>query len=426
VAIIAGPDQQTENLTFRWYPPAAISGSIRDSNGETVERALVQLIRARVVAGRRILGTWGWQWTNDLGQYRFAPLPAGTYFLCVTGEPWYSARARPLTPTEKSLAYIPMYYTNSADAAHANPIELQTGDQSQADFVLNTAPGSAVVVKYDAKPGLKGMVSLITDGLGGTQSFQRQEPIRGGMQRIEGVPPGRYLLRVAGTVGTTDLSARQIVEVNGSDIEAELTLRPAPTVSGTVRLKNPSAKPRGSILVSLVNDTTGPSQSTAVQPEGSFSFPSVVVGSYRVAIRGTDGYFAFEIRPTSKTEMRDGVIDLMDGDSVTMIITASDEVGRIKGFAISGEQQVAGSIVILAPVGSTDKFLHRGFLTDSDGSFDLEHVPAGKYLLFATSDTGLEYTNPNALKPYLLEARLITVESHGVSVERVPIVTRKK
>ena len=75
VSVFVGPDQHTENLLFRWFPSAAISGKVIDSSGEPIEGALVQLLSSRIIGGRRSITTRGWQRSNDQGEYRFGPFP---------------------------------------------------------------------------------------------------------------------------------------------------------------------------------------------------------------------------------------------------------------------------------------------------------------------------------------------------------------
>src|SRR5205807_639166 len=94
VAIITGPDQDTSHFIFRWFAPGAISGKVIDDHGETVESALVQLVRVSIVTGRKRRTTIAWARTNDLGEYRFGQLAGGVYYLAATGEPWFAERSR--------------------------------------------------------------------------------------------------------------------------------------------------------------------------------------------------------------------------------------------------------------------------------------------------------------------------------------------
>ena len=74
-------------------------------------------------------------------------------------------------------------------------------------------------------------------------------------------------------------------------------------------------------------------------------------------------------------EFHAGVVDLVESESVTIRIVASDEIGRLMG----------------------------------------------DYLLFAVEDTGLEYANPTAMRPYLSKAKPVHIEAHSVYSERIPL-----
>lgn len=134
-SIVTGPDHDTSNLTFRWFPPGGISGKVMDEAGEPVESALVQLLHSTVVAGRRVVATMGWVRTDDRGEFRFGPLRGSSYLLAVTGTPWYSRRrVFPPTPSDSapSLAYAPVYYPSTSDISRARPIVLRPGQEVRA------------------------------------------------------------------------------------------------------------------------------------------------------------------------------------------------------------------------------------------------------------------------------------------------------
>lgn len=103
---------------------------------------------------------------------------------------------------------------------------------------------------------------------------------------FDAIPPGRYLVRITGSKGASDFSGRQIIDVNGLNLDVDIQVRPLPTVSGTVQLKNPNAHPKGTLLAGLIREDTGSVISTVVRPDGSFVFPSVAVAKWRPAIRG--------------------------------------------------------------------------------------------------------------------------------------------
>jgi hypothetical protein len=425
-SVVTGPDQNTGNIVFRWFPRAAISGEILDESGEPVESALVQLLRSTVAAGRRVVSNAGWTRTDDQGEYRFGLVSGGSYYLAVTAEPWYAKANMAGKPdTAPSVAYAAVYYPGTPDISRAAALVLTPGNDARADFTLSPVTGATVTVKHDVKPGMTGTLSLLTEGIGGSEAFQRQENFYGsmGQQNVSGVPPGHYVVRIAGASANVDYSARQPLDVNGSNVSVELSLRPSPTVTGTIQLKNPSSK-RGSLFARLIRNDNNSVLATAVHADGSFTFPSVAAQKYRFALGNTDGLFASEVR-VEGADFRDGVMDLVEGQPVTLRIVASDETGRVKGFAKQGDKPAEGVMVVFAlatePAGRP---MNRGFLTDTDGSFDLEALRSGDYLAFATEDAEIEYQNPAAIRPYLANAKRIHVEPHGTYSQDLPVTAR--
>jgi hypothetical protein len=415
--VITGPGQNTANLLFRWYPPAAISGKIVDQYGDPVQSALVQLVRSSVVAGRRRVVTAAWDRTNDLGEYRFGPIHGGSFYLAVTGQPWYSGTG---SDGREKVAYIPVYYPNAADPAQAALLAVPPGEEARADFSLATTPGATLTIKSDVQPAQQCTMALATEGVGGAQGDQ-QTLYASALTVVRALPPGAYTVHLHCSGAGSDLRATRSIQVNGADVTVELALLPDPTVSGTVQLKNPAARPRGSILAALVREDNGRAIATAIGPNGAFRFPAVAPGRYLPQIHGTDGYFASEIH-VEGTDFRDGVVELEEGQSVTLRMVASDEIGRVKGFAVRGDQPTEGVFVILAPTAdSAIPLPAHAFQTESDGSFDWPHIPAGDYKLFAVEDVGIEYANPATIKPYLGGGKAIRVEAHGAYSERIPL-----
>ena len=416
-AVITGPGHDTSDLVLHWFPPAAISGKVVDENGDPVENALVQLVRAGVAAGRRTTTTVGWTRTDDRGEYRSGRISGGTYYLAVTATPWYAERALfGSKDANASAAYAPVYYPNVTEGSRAQPLHLAPGEEAHADFILHTAAGASITVTYDGQPPLSGLLSLIQEGIAGTDGFQRQDRIAA-RQVLRGVPPGRYLLRANSTRGTAILSAQQWVEVNGVDQDVKLTMHHAPTVSGTVRWTNPAGKPPGATLIMLIPEkqsTIGVTVSVAA--DGSFTFPSILAGSYRPAVRV--GIYSFDAEVQAEgAAFRSGVLELAEDETATLRISANGNVGTVKGVVARGGKAVEGVMVVLAPVRDTANWAaYRGFQTDSDGSYNFEDVNAGEYYLFAMDDPEVEYTNPEIARTYYPNARRVRAEA-GKEIE---------
>ena len=428
VAIFTGPDQDTSNLTFRWFAPGAISGKVIDDHGEPVEDALIQLIRVSVVAGRKTRATVAWARTNDLGGYRFGQRAGGTYYVAVTGEPWYTARSQVFrlpgqpdddTAREPARSYAPVYYPNANDPNSAQPLELAAGAEVIADFRLATVIGVNLHVHCPHPSGKSLLVNLLSDGAAGVDASQRQVWLFGDDQTIAGVLPGHYTLSVDGKNGY-EASARKAIDVGQSDVSAELSMSPPSSISGKVVFKDPNHKPRRATYVRLVTES-GTAIARLLDSSETFSFENVAPGRRRVQMSGADGFFAAQI--TAEGSTIDGpVIDVTPGATIQLNIVASDEIGNLKGFVMDGDKPAAGVLAVLAPkVDSKDPGDYHGFQTDSDGSFDYQNVRAGEYILFAVERVDLEYANPAAVRPYLSSGKPVQISAHATIAENAAL-----
>jgi hypothetical protein len=428
-AVIAGPGQDTGHLIFRWYAPGAIVGTVTDDQGEPVERAMVQLIRSAVVNGRKRISTTSWLSTDDQGNYRFAPISAGNYYLAVTGAPWYSAALvlpfdSPSRPSSvPTPAFAPIYYPNALDPAGAAPLEVRSGEEARADFRLAVVRGITIQVNCPAAQGRSATLSLLSESAAGVQGFQRQLAFGGPSQVVAGVPPGRYTVRLAAG-GDKPFSVRKDIEVSASDLVVDLTAQPLPSVTGQLAFKNPQVKPQGTAYIGLAAEPTGSTLLGIVRPDGTFTFPSVSIGAYRPQLLGSPGFSVSEVSAKGAA-LTDGVIEVVDGASVHLEIVGSDEVGRVKGFAIAEEKPLPGALVALVPrQRSSNRFLYQGFQTEKDGSFDFQNVPIGDYVLFSVTDVDFEYANPEILPPLLASGIPVHVDARGIYDERVQVTGR--
>jgi hypothetical protein len=417
-AVIVGPDQDTAHLTLRWYPPGAVFGKVVDDQGEPIRDATVQLVLDSVVIGKRRSAWAKSATTDDRGEYRVGLLAPGTYYLVATGQPWYAARiALGLRGADDqphlATAYQPAYHRGTAET----PIVLQSGAEVQADLTLKATAGGKVRVhcpgagKEDSA-ACGHFTSLYLD-VGGVEIRQPAffDPVNGA---LSGVPPGRYALRTQ--IG--GMSAHQIIDVTAGDLDVNLAMQPSARIVGKVAFKNPVAVPRSGVYVKIVNEATGHSFGEPIAPDGSFSFNYLGASRFRPVLYGEGGFFISELTADG-VPLRKGVVDLAGNPVVHLNILASNETGRVKGFAMNGGGPAPAVLVVLAPRAPSDNpYDYLGYQTESDGSFDYEHVPPGDYLLFAVDRLDLEYANPGALRPYLDSATALRVEPHKVYDEQ--------
>jgi hypothetical protein len=423
-AIITGPGQDTAHLSLQWYAPAAISGAVTDEQGEPVRDATVQLMCDSAEGGWKRVVQAGTAATDDRGEYRFAPLAAGKYYIVVTGQPWYATRA-PRAPSDLSVGYPPTYFPGTTDARTAVPITLKAGTEAHADVAIRATAGVSLRIRC---PGIgaqddicQGITSLYLPGIGGQEVIQPTGN-NWATHSLSGVLPGRYTVRFAGQ----ELSASRVIDVGSDDLTIDLTMQQPTLITGTVTFKNGLPKRGSTLNIGMMDPTTGDAVGFPVEPDGTFRIANANAAPFRPFLYGSAAQFIAQMS-VEGAPFKDGVVDLTENTAVNLKIVASDETGRVKGFAMNGDTPAPAVMVVLAPrTESHDPTNYRGFQTESDGSFDYVNIPAGDYLLFAVDRLDLEYTNPDVVRPYLSSAMAVHLPAHGVVEQRVPLSATPK
>lgn len=124
--------------------------------------------------------------------------------------------------------------------------------------------------------------------------------------------------------------------------------------------------------------------------------------------------------------MRDGRIQIAEGDSAKLALFLSNQTGRLNGFVVDGDKPLSAVLAVLVPKVETNSSPHYGYQTESDGSFDFTGVPAGDYYFFAVEETEFEYANPAVFSEYFPVAKQIRIEAGKTLTEKIPIVTLPK
>ena len=163
-AIVTGEGLNSTDLKFMLEPQSAIYGTISEDSGDPVSRARISLYRVDPASstGRMVRASSA---TSDgTGFYELPRLAPGTYYLAVSGTPWYATRSR-MRDSQGNLidkpgrspldvAYAVTYYPDSVDAGSASPITIAAGDRVQVSFTLHPVPAVHIRVAMEAlNPG---------------------------------------------------------------------------------------------------------------------------------------------------------------------------------------------------------------------------------------------------------------------------------
>ncbi len=422
-AIVTGPGQDTEGLVLRLSPPGIVSGKVVDDAGEPAQ-ALVELLSSAVVNGRRRLMKSSFKRTDDSGEYRFS-VPAGAYYLVVSGYPWYTkfdqmmGDAAPRSMTH--AGYGIKYYPDVSDHAAAEPLVLKAGQEATVNFALLPVPAATVHVHVEEDEDLTKRFTLMTGGLSGNPVIVRQGSGSGDSYNFAGIPPGHYTLRVqAGDAGRT-LYGRAAVDVGATDPDVRVNLQEAPSLNGTVVLEGGGSLPE-SLAVVLHDEEDGHSERLPLNADGKLSIPVLAPERYRLSLEGADEYYLQSWTPEGAR--RDGdTLEIAEGSAVRLKLVAARGTGRLVGTVARDGRPFSGALVVLVlATGAVRPEDYRALRTDSDGSYEFRGVPPGEYTLFAVADgADLEYANPAAIRPYLASAHKIRLSPDRSHTERLEL-----
>ncbi len=431
-AVVVGPKLDAEHIVFRLQPAGMISGNVADEDNEPVTGAQVWLFIRGVsmgVTGSHFINS---AQTNDKGRYHFSSLGPGTYFLAVTGQPWYAQGQQrrilrvpqPGQPeaepeTERSpfdVAYPLTYYDGASDFATATPVTLTAGTSVTANVTLRPVP--AVHLRVQQPPdeaGRQRSIQLFHEGPGGMRMYVNTMQYGDGTGLfIGGFAPGHYeveLHHFDPKDGKQLDAGMQTIDVTGDG-----TFEPHPAAIGSISAKIVTDRPLPEGQLLFVQLRAGPNLvlgSAPVATDGTVAFPGVVArpGKYEVLIAGQPDMSVQSVSATG-AKVSGRMVELTGSGAVELtIVLGSGRQAEVTGVALEDDKPVAGAMVLLLPEDSRSAgaFTPRD-QSDTDGSFELKQVPPGKYRAIAIDDgTDLEYTNAEVMRPYLAAAQSVSI-----------------
>lgn len=313
----------------------------------------------------------------------------------------------PETPRRPTYGYAPLFYPGTVSALDAVTIPLAAGEERGGiDFRMQVVPQSRVsgsVIGLDGRPATAAFVQLMENSsLSGQFQFSQgySNLDAQGQFIIRGVPPGTYTLEVRpivgrpGTTGAPNAWGRTTIAVSpGDDARVTLTLQPALTVSGQLKLDSVPAAPvdftRARVsLFGRANGMTAPS----VSADGRFTISGLVPGEYRweISLGAGPVYWFPKAGPIG------------DRDAVETWAPLTSDVKDASVILTTQVSEITGVIQDAAGLPATEYFLvifpaNRALWTwqsrrvaqarpASDGGFAFRNLPAGDYLLAAVTD----------------------------------------
>ncbi len=415
-AIVTGEGQPTENLVFRIIPSGVITGTVTDARGDPVPGMTVAALQ---VSGfgvrRRIVRTIGSS-TDDRGYYRIPSLPAGTYGVVVSGQPF---KGLAIASVEE-VAYPRTFYPGTTDPEQAQLMQVKAGQEVRGDLTLRAVPSGKIVGTTPNVPKDKRVYAFLEAAtlLHGEIQVAPSVWVTGGRFQFENIPAGKYSVYLMDDA--YHISGAADVVVNGAG-ETSVTTSDAlfPQVSMHVSVTGESKYPNVTRIAALVPMESAQSPVAPVGADGSAVIPQVRPGKYEVTI--TQGPpLAITSMHVRGAAVAGQMVDIPETGPVEIEIAVDAAAEDLEGRVTAEGNPQPGVIVMLVQRdGWQYTASYRFDQTDSDGTFLWRNVPKGEYLMFAF-DRGLfdDYDDPDTIRKLLPIAQPVTVTGEaGQSVE---------
>jgi hypothetical protein len=424
-AIVVGPGLDTERIVFRLARQALIYGTVTDDRGDAVRGAQVTLIEEDRDGGTQQASQRAWGQTNDLGQYRFAHLLPGKYYVVVAARPWYSETGfqypaeirqpgfgsfgpgisdRSVDPL-RDVVYPITFYPNVTDAAAASELSLTAGAEDEADIQLTAVPAVHVLFTGLPEEVSNSRASYLnitaSQSVFGTvvrlPSDPQDREVSPGEWEVAGLPPGPVTLTFGGYRLRWSHRTITVKLSEGETIDASSALAPI-LVSGVVIQAAGLTAPKNTQVT--FNDQQGQLFSVPVQENGTFSL-MLDPGRYDVHVSaGGLGYL--RDLSASGARVKGHMVTIPASGDVNLTLTTGRGVGVVKGIAKLAGSPDPGVLVLLVPVSGQDVSEDsRRDQSNSDGSFTLSNIIPGRYTLVAIANGWkIDWTDPAILRPY--------------------------
>jgi protocatechuate 3,4-dioxygenase beta subunit len=438
------------SVTLRMWRGAVITGVVTDSRGRPLPTTVVAARRFQFVNGIRTLATAtaGSTTTDDRGIYRIFGLPPGEYAVLTPtvgfgrgaaptaarqttnadieralrgargGNPTGGAPAPASSPS--ALAYAPVYFPGTPVALQATPVRVETGEErSGVDFSVPLVPiatvAGSIALPNGVAPGtLQFTVSLTARSAPGDLVLWRPTTTDAkGTFTIGSVTPGEYILSARATQKVVDPNftgtslgwwASSPIFVNGADIAGvTLALESGITISGRVVFDGVQTPSADVVAVSVRLTPRGEQVSSqafgasVTAFPGPFTIPGVVPGEYSLSAT-----LISRVGSATGWTLKGVSVGSQDVSDLPFTIAPGFPVGPVTVAFTNRRTEITGVLQDAAGRPAPDFFIvvlptDRAFWLPgsrrivharpaTDGRFTIVGLPAGDYVLAATTD----------------------------------------
>jgi hypothetical protein len=438
---------QASSQDFALVKGGVISGTIRNPNGQAMNKTFVLAGRWGYSNGRRILLSAQSARSNDQGQYRLFYLPPGEYIVGASPD------SPDMTEREQDM-WANVFYPGVSNVSEAVALRLDEG-QEVGNIEMRLQKASTPQYKITGKilnlpagpPAVVGSPELqflprdpdplysipITPLALSTASVV----LPSGEFTIRNVRPGLYDVFVYMMHGPPkrDVSwlGSVVVEVKNTDVEGVRVAlsRSSPLTGSIVDRNNALGGHQKNLLISL--DAAGATPpllarllgAFPVDEAGSFSSPDVPAGHYAVAVGGLPPtVYVADIRYGAASVFDNG-IDIEARSQSLQIVVAADGA-TVQGTVVSKRRPMSKVTVVLVPPESRrqNSALYKTAVTDGDGKFKIQAVAPGSYTIFAWQNVVPgAWQSVEFLEKYRSQGTPVTAQRNGsveLEMEMIP------
>jgi len=394
VTLIAG--QSLKDVVLPMVPAPFIAGQVFNPYGDPVAAGLLLAYRNRYTPDGLQLKIVRRTMTNDLGQFRLFWLNYGEYLVSAA----YNDRDRAsalgnvrLSPnvSKPDDGYATAFYGTNSNVGDARPVQLAPGmDAGSLTINLTDVSRARFKVRGRVVPPAPGIsLEFVPQGGDLDGSNASAGTSANGQFEIRGVSPGSYVL-----LATAERMSSDVITVSVGDADVDGVIVPmSPTLDVSGRISSDGrgafagrAVPNfGGLRVVATRSSIEVDQKikTITNSNGSFTLQQIGPGNYDISVEDLPPDMYIRSMTLAGRNVLAGRATFMAFQQLQIVLAAAaagvEGVVRRRGDAAGSTQ------VVLVPEPMlrrrTDRYI-TGY-SDTEGKFQLNAVPPGRYTAYA-------------------------------------------
>ncbi|HEX5109109.1 MAG TPA: carboxypeptidase regulatory-like domain-containing protein [Vicinamibacterales bacterium] len=414
-------------VEFALVRGGVVAGTIVDQFGEAVAGAQVDILRSRMVRGRRQLAAVASSdVTDDAGAFRLHSLPAGDYYITA------SLRAAP-SESELSIASRqPTYFPGTPNATEAQRVTLSAGEE-RSGVIFPIVPPNAVrvsgTVVNAAGMAVEGAsVELLnaSDFSVAARAFGNfGQTYENGRFTMLNVAPGSYVLSASVARPTGAESAFLPINVGVDEVSgATLVASRGATVTGSIAaIPGSTLPPLTRVTVSARSMRSSEVRTASLERGTAFTLRGLA-GPYAIGVDGLPTGWGVASIDLDGSDVADGARDFPAAGQFTARIVLTNRLAEVTGVVSSNREPAPDVDVVIFP-DDAGKWTYpsrlvRAAKADASGRFRITGLPpASRYLAIALDYLEQdEYQDTELLDRVRARATAFSVgESENASIE---------